>query len=126
MKSKVFYTNRYIDTKKGKVVELDTAILTEDEIIVAIDTKDAISSHPNYNNAEKITLKGTVLPGLVDSHVHLIGLGTGIAGDDLVKLDDNLLAINGAQNARKHLDSGVTTIRDCGAKNQTTYMINRS
>lgn len=126
MTSKVFYTNRYIDTKKGKVVELDSAILTEDEIIVAIDTKDAISSHPNYNNAEKITLKGTVLPGLVDSHVHLIGLGTGIAGDDLVKLDDNLLAINGAQNARKHLDSGVTTIRDCGAKNQTTYMIKKS
>ena len=123
MSIKVFSGNRMIDTIKGKVIEKKTSILVENEKIIAIDSTENISSHPSYKNAEKISLKGTILPGLVDSHVHLIGFGDGTSGDVLVKTDDNLLAINGAQNAIKHLDSGVTTLRDLGAKNMSGYMI---
>ena len=112
-----------IDTVKGSVIEKKISILVENEIIVAIDSPDKISSHPLFENSENIELSGTILPGLVDCHVHLIGFGDGTPGDILVKTDDNLLAINGAQNAIKHLDSGVTTLRDLGAKNMTGYMI---
>lgn len=112
-----------IDTVKGKVIDKEISILVENEIISAIDSSEKISKHPAFSNSEKINLKGTILPGLVDSHVHLIGFGDGTPGDVLVKTDDNLLAINGAQNAIKHLDSGVTTLRDLGAKNMSAYMI---
>ena len=123
MNTKVFSGNRMIDTVKGEVIDKKTSILVENEKIIAIDSPENISNHPSYNSAEKISLKGTILPGLVDSHVHLIGFGDGTPGDVLVKTDDNLLAINGAQNAIKHLDSGVTTLRDLGAKNMSGYMI---
>ena len=123
MSVKVFSGNRMIDTVKGYVIEKKISILVENEIIVAIDSPDKISSHPLFENSEKIELSGTILPGLVDCHVHLIGFGDGTPGDILVKTDDNLLAINGAQNAIKHLDSGVTTLRDLGAKNMSGYMI---
>ena len=123
MSTKVFSGNRMIDTVKGSVIEKRISILVENEIIVAIDSPDKISSHPLFENSENIELSGTILPGLVDCHVHLIGFGDGTPGDILVKTDDNLLAINGAQNAIKHLDSGVTTLRDLGAKNMTGYMI---
>ena len=123
MNNKVFSGNRMIDTKNGKVIENNVSIIVENEKIIAVDSSEKISSHPAFKNSEKIELSGTLLPGLVDSHVHLIGFGDGTPGDTLVKTDDNLLAINGAQNAINHLNSGVTTIRDLGAKNMTGYMI---
>jgi|TARA_Y100000768_G_scaffold372761_1_gene340727 imidazolonepropionase-like amidohydrolase len=123
MSSIVFSGKRMIDTVNGKVIDKDISILVENEIITAIDSTEKISNHPAFSNSEKIKLAGTILPGLVDCHVHLIGFGDGTPGDVLVKTDDNLLAINGAQNAIRHLDSGVTTLRDLGSKNMTGYMI---
>ena len=65
----------------------------------------------------------SILPGLVDTHVHLNGIGDGRPGDDLATLPDELLLLQAAKNARAHLASGVTTLRDCGAKGQTTFML---
>ena len=66
------------------------------------------------------------MPGLVDSHVHLIGIGDGRAGDELVTLPDEVLTVQAAQNVRRHLYSGVTTVRDCGAKNRTTFALRQA
>jgi len=68
----------------------------------------------------------TVLPGLVDCHVHLIGVGDGRKGDELTLLPDEVLTLQAARNARAHLYSGVTTVRDCGAKNRTTFMLRQA
>ena len=68
----------------------------------------------------------TALPGLVDCHVHLTGFGDGRSGDELATLPDELLTLQAARNAAAHLRSGVTTVRDCGAKNQTTFMVRRA
>ena len=93
MSIKVFSGNRMIDTKEGKVIEKDISILVKDSEIISVDSSEKISSHEMFQNAEKIKLNGTILPGLVDCHVHLIGFGDGTPGDVLVKTDDNLLAI---------------------------------
>ena len=68
----------------------------------------------------------TILPGLIDSHVHLIGIGDGRVGDDLATLPDEILTLQAAQNSRLHLYSGVTTVRDCGAKNRTTHFLRQA
>lgn len=68
----------------------------------------------------------TILPGLIDCHVHLIGFGDGRVGDDLATLPDEVLSLQAARNARTHLYSGVTTVRDCGAKNKTTFMLRQA
>ena len=68
----------------------------------------------------------SILPGLIDSHVHLIGIGDGRTGDDLASLPDEILTLQAAQNARRHLHSGVTTVRDCGAKNRTTHFLRQA
>ena len=67
MSVKVFSGNRMIDTVNGSVIEKKISILVENEIIVAIDSPDKISTHPLFENSEKIELSGTILPGLVDS-----------------------------------------------------------
>ncbi len=67
--------------------------------------------------------EGTILPGLVDTHMHLNGMGDGRVGDDLATLPEELLLLQAAKNARRHLLSGVTALRDCGAMKRTTFML---
>src|SRR5207245_8991744 len=58
----------------------------------------------------------TILPGLVDAHTHLVAPGDGTLGDDIAKEDDDILLLQAAKNARTLLQSGVTTLRENGAK----------
>jgi len=65
----------------------------------------------------------TILPGLVDSHTHLVSPGDGSSGDDVAKEDDDILLLRAAANARTVLHSGVTTIRENGAKNRVAFSL---
>lgn len=69
---------------------------------------------------------GSILPGLVDAHTHLNGFGDARGGDDLVQLPEDTLLLQAAQNARRHLESGVTTLRDCGSKGTTSFALRRA
>ena len=106
-------------SKNGVIVVKDDASesVTRDRSLV--NSSDIPVIEYRYDNA-------TILPGLVDGHVHLIGFGDGRSGDDLNTLPDEVLAIQAASNARKHLFSGVTTVRDCGAKNRTSFMVRQA
>lgn len=64
---------------------------------------------------------GTVLPGLIDSHVHLTfnarSRATAEAVIEQLRTDDEyLIAIRAVQAAQACLSAGITTVRDCGAK----------
>ena len=63
----------------------------------------------------------TILPGLVDAHTHLVAPGDGTLGDDIAKEDDDILLLQAAQNARTLLHSGVTTLRENGAKGRVAF-----
>lgn len=113
---------RLVDGNGGPVAE-QAAILLDGDTIKQIGTKETVQA-PDGALAHEIDYgDATILPGLVDCHVHLIGIGDGRAGDDLVTLPDEVLTVQAAQNVRKHLYSGVTTVRDCGAKNRTTFLL---
>ena len=53
----------------------------------------AVATSHEYGDA-------TILPGLVDGHTHLVGIGDGTRGDDLAVQDDDLLLIRATVNAR--------------------------
>ena len=60
---------------------------------------------------------GTVLPGLINSHVHVCNDG---APDLFAQVRDDSIpvaTIRGARSAQLALGSGTTTVRDCGAAN---------
>lgn len=62
---------------------------------------------------------GTLLPGLIDSHVHIIGSGQ--PGDNSFGVGDILnsiptVTLNCLANARRDLDAGFTTVRDAAAR----------
>ena len=65
----------------------------------------------------------TILPGLVDAHTHLVAPGDGTLGDDIAREDDDLLLLQAAKNARTLLHSGVTTLRENGAKGRVAFSL---
>jgi imidazolonepropionase-like amidohydrolase len=62
-----------------------------------------------------------VLPGLIDSHVHLVSDRAGVEGQ-LADLTDSvaLRSYEAAWNARKTLDAGFTTVRNLGSDDGVT------
>lgn len=75
---------------------------------------------PSACSAERVDFPGcTILPGLIDTHVHLIfsALSTNAAIIEQVGRESaaELLA-RGLANARAALHAGITTLRDCGGK----------
>ena len=116
---------RLIDTA-AEAVQEQAAILLEGNTVRQLGTAETVHAPEGASVQEIDYGDATILPGLVDSHVHLNGIGDGRAGDELVTLPDEVLTVQSAQNARRHLYSGVTTLRDCGAKNSTTFMLRQA
>ena len=122
---KLIKAARLIDGNGGPPLERG-AILIEGDKIRAVGTEEAVVAPEGAKVLEFDYGDKTVLPGLIDCHVHLIGIGDGRMGDDLTTLPDEVLTLQAARNARAHLYSGVTTVRDCGAKNRTTLMLRKA
>ena len=121
----ILKATRLIDTA-AEAVQEQAAILLEGNTVRQIGTAETVHAPEGASVQEIDYGNATILPGLVDSHVHLNGIGDGRAGDELVTLPDEVLTVQSAQNARRHLYSGVTTLRDCGAKNSTTFMLRQA
>ncbi|HEU5318647.1 MAG TPA: amidohydrolase family protein [Chloroflexota bacterium] len=111
---------RLFDGTGGPAIP-DGAVLIQDGRILEVGPAAAIRP-PDATPAHDYP-DGTLLPGLIDTHVHLNGFGDGRVGDDLATLPDELLLLQSAANARRHLETGVTTLRECGAKGRTTFLL---
>lgn len=69
----------------------------------------------------KLDLQGRfVLPGLIDSHVHLSGSGE---ADSQFRADDGAMALKILRNAQKNLAAGITTVRDLGGWNELEFVV---
>lgn len=66
---------------------------------------------------------GFVLPGLIDSHVHLTGQQGPTARLDEVTQTDADQAFVGARHARRTLMAGFTTVADLGATNESIFAL---
>jgi imidazolonepropionase-like amidohydrolase len=82
---------------------------------IAITGDKITAVRPGGNSANAITVQGTCLPGLIDSHTHVLLQGDITAEDydvQLLKQSIAYRAIAATQSARKALEYGFTTIRD--------------
>ncbi len=111
-----------IDGFSDKPIE-NGAVLIEDAKIVQAGSASEVLP-PEGVSVEKYDFpRGTVLPGLIDVHTHFNYMGDGRHTDDVMAMEDDILLIRSVANARTHLESGVTTVRDCGGKHRTILSV---
>jgi imidazolonepropionase-like amidohydrolase len=65
----------------------------------------------------------SVLPGLIDAHVHMLLTGSASSGQEERAATDHQSILVGARNAQLALKSGLTTVRDCGDRNYLSLVL---
>ena len=99
-----------LDVRTGKIINAN--ILVESGVIKKVSENIKIS-----DEFEVIDLpETTILPGLMDAHVHLTG-NTDLKGYEGISESSYLATIYGVKNAKQTLLAGFTTVRNVGAAN---------
>jgi imidazolonepropionase-like amidohydrolase len=95
----------------------DGAVAIGGSRILAVGTHQEITSRAGQHATVVAFPRATVLPGLIDTHVHLVWPGDGTpAWAYTASATDADLLLRAAQNARLALSAGVTTLRDVGSR----------
>ncbi|WP_338600475.1 amidohydrolase family protein [Saccharopolyspora sp. SCSIO 74807] len=90
------------------------ALLIEDDTIAAVGTVPEIEYRVSSTARRRDYPNGTILPGLINCHVHLAFDGSSDPAGTLKSTEDPDLINDMGRRARQHLKSGVTTVRDLG------------
>jgi imidazolonepropionase-like amidohydrolase len=107
----------------GDAPREDAALLIEGDRVAGLGRRGEVRA-PDGAAVERVDYgDATILPGLVDAHTHLVAPGDGTLGDDVAKEPDDLLLLQAAKNARTLLHSGVTTLRENGAKGRVAFSL---
>ena len=110
-----------IDGTGAKPME-NAVVITHGSKIVAVGQQGQVSL-PEGPKVQRYSFpSGYMLPGLIDSHSHLMFGVSGIRYEQAIDNDsDETMLLRAAKNARMHLNVGVTTLRDNGARNKITF-----
>ena len=79
------------------------------------------------SSAKVLDCRGlTLMPGLIDAHVHLNLPGDGSTLEEAVRETDGVLVATAAFASARALAAGITTVRDVGAARQTVFDVRRA
>jgi imidazolonepropionase-like amidohydrolase len=116
---------RLIDGTGAEPLERQALVLREGRIAEVVAQPDLSRTH--RQGASLLDLgDATVLPGLIDTHVHLTfnaGPNHDVVREAVVMESDERLAVRAIGNAQAHLAGGVTTVRDTGGRGLVTLAV---
>src|SRR6202453_1678801 len=107
----VVTADRMVDVLAGRTMARPQITITDGRITAVSVQDGAIAS-----GARHIDLPGmTLLPGLIDMHVHLT-VDPRYSGYNSYEYTDNFWTIVGVANAKRTLEAGFTTVRNVGSE----------
>jgi len=111
--------------RPGKPARGPSTIVIRDGRVVDVRTGLLDASAAEFAGAKVIDLRDKyVLPGLVDSHVHLTSDTGGVLAQlEQVQLTPAAKAFNALTNAQKTLSAGFTTVRNLGDRDGVTLAL---
>ena len=108
----IISADRMLDVRTGKMLT-DPRILVRDGRVISI--KQGASAFPVTADTKTIALPGmTLLPGLIDMHVHLTS-DPSYGGYSRLQFNERFWTVISVAHASKTLDAGFTTVRNLGA-----------
>jgi imidazolonepropionase-like amidohydrolase len=102
-----------IDGTGDKPIE-DSVVVSEGERISAIGEEGEVKIPKDAEKIEVDAHGKTVMPGLVDSHLHLIGMKTDRMLEEQLVRPPQLSLIKSVFDTVDLLEAGFTTVKDCG------------
>ncbi|MXY74278.1 MAG: amidohydrolase family protein [Acidimicrobiia bacterium] len=104
----------------------NAVVVVEGSRILAAGPEEAVAAPRGPDVRELDYPDAYLLPGLIDAHTHLMfGAGEATYEEVIERDTDEIMLLRAARNAHIHLNVGVTTLRDCGARNQVTFDLRR-
>ena len=110
----------------GRVPLERSVILIEDGRIAAISTMPEMTASLAEGTHVVDCAGKTLIPGMIDAHVHLAFSGEGDVRQIIRRLEaetTEALAVRVLTNAQQALRAGITTVRDCGGRRLTTLRV---
>jgi len=104
-------TQRLFDGTGSPLVR-DALVVIENEHIIAVGPAAQVALPAGVSVLD--VGDRTVMPGLIDAHVHLLWSGSVASGQESRVATDSQALLMGVRNAQVALKSGLTTVRDCG------------
>lgn len=107
---------RMVDVLAGKTVDNPIVTITDGRIT---DVRSGAPGSVVFPQGAKVVALDdkTILPGLIDMHVHLDGPAD-IGGYRGLEFTDSFFGMTAVGNARAMLDAGFTTVRNVGSANR--------
>jgi imidazolonepropionase-like amidohydrolase len=121
----VIRADRLVDGTGG--APISDAVLVVDDGTVVGTFAGAAPDGVVPADAEVIDLPGcTMLPGLIDAHVHLNFPGNGLLLEEIMTEPEGVLVSTATFAAQRALAAGITTVRDTGCVHSTVFDVRRS
>ena len=99
------------------------AVFVRDGLIAAVGPAEAVAKEAPPDTPA-VDLPGCCLtPGLIDGHTHLSLAGDGRPYVQMFGESDETMVLIGAMNMRRHLQAGITTLREHGARNRIGFTL---
>jgi len=110
--------DRLIDGTGREPLARGAVAMQGDRIVAVGEIADLTTRFPG---ATRVDYPGaTLMPGMVDSHVHVTFSASAVPFEDIQNDGDVTIGLRGAINARDALLAGVTLLRDLGGRQRTT------
>jgi imidazolonepropionase-like amidohydrolase len=110
----------------GRVFDGTGTVLDEHGVLVdgaTIIRVAPIGEFAGFEGERVDTTGGTLLPGLIDCHVHLCYGAEGNPWATMMELRESQITMKALDNAQASLRGGVTAVRDCGGKDYLEFAV---
>jgi imidazolonepropionase-like amidohydrolase len=98
-----------VDGRGGAPLPEHAVVITDDRIVEILPTARLPESVARHDLSGK-----TLLPGLIDTHVHLLGQRS-MDNSQMTFVGEGLRAARATADLARLLAAGITTVRDCGS-----------
>ena len=116
-------SGRLLDGTGQQVVSSGIVVVKEDRIVAAGSESDVTLGEniPVVDVGDR-----TMMPGLIDAHVHMLSTGGVSSGEESRAMNNHEALLQGAQNALMAIRSGLTAVRDCGDRDFLSLILRDS